>query len=264
PYLVAVRDTDVNQYFKKAKHLKRYAVNILRNAAVVVFLSKPYKENVINKFVPRRYRDDILENSRVIPNGISSFWLSNKFYDKPNISFNNKIINLLFVGQVIRRKNIETTIRAITELKKRLNKKIKFIVIGEKKDLKYYDKISGLGSFEYKSYLTKEELINYYRNSDIFVMPSYTETFGLVYAEALTQGLPVIYSYDQGFDGQFKEGTVGYGVNPSNIEDIVNKIQLIFRRYATISRQCIDNVDKFDWKKISCTYKQLYTKICNK
>ena len=43
-------------------------------------------------------------------------------------------------------------------------------------------------------------------------MPSRYETFGLVYGEAMSQGLPIIYSKGQGVDGYFKEGTVGYGV----------------------------------------------------
>lgn len=40
-------------------------------------------------------------------------------------------------------------------------------------------------------------------------MPSHKETFGLVYAEAMSQGLPIIYTKNQGFDGQFPDGYVG-------------------------------------------------------
>ena len=45
-------------------------------------------------------------------------------------------------------------------------------------------------------------------------MTSLGESFGLTYAEAMSQGVPVIYSKGQGFDGQFKEGVVGYHVDP--------------------------------------------------
>ena len=41
-------------------------------------------------------------------------------------------------------------------------------------------------------------------------MPSITETFGLVYGEALSQGLLIIYTKGQGFDGQIKEKLAGY------------------------------------------------------
>src|SRR5699024_5464738 len=83
PYVVAVRDTDVNQYFKKAKHLKPYALKILMNAKAIVFLSQAYKESVIDKFVPLSLQDKIHEKSVVIPNGISSFWLNNIYSNRP-------------------------------------------------------------------------------------------------------------------------------------------------------------------------------------
>jgi glycosyltransferase involved in cell wall biosynthesis len=60
--------------------------------------------------------------------------------------------------------------------------------------------------------MPKEKLLNNYRNSDIFIMPSYNETFGLVYIEAMSQGLPIIYTQNEGVDGYFKEGSVGYSV----------------------------------------------------
>lgn len=46
--------------------------------------------------------------------------------------------------------------------------------------------------------MDKTKIIDVYRDSDIFVMPSKFETFGLVYVEALTQGLHLIYTKGQG------------------------------------------------------------------
>src|SRR5690606_19135661 len=40
----------------------------------------------------------------------------------------------------------------------------------------------------------KEELIRIYRDCHLFVMPSRNETFGLVYVEAMLQGLPILYT----------------------------------------------------------------------
>lgn len=44
-----------------------------------------------------------------------------------------------------------------------------------------------------------------FAESDIFVMVSHSETFGLVYIEALSQGLPILYTRGQGIDGTLKE-----------------------------------------------------------
>ena len=100
-----------------------------------------------------------------------------------------------------------------------------------------------------------------YRKSDIFIMPSYNETFGLVYLEAMSQGLPIIYTKREGIDGYFKEETVGYSVNPKDINDIAGKIEMIIHNYNRISKNCYNLVDNFSWDKISKIYHDTYTSI---
>jgi glycosyltransferase involved in cell wall biosynthesis len=95
-------------------------------------------------------------------------------------------------------------------------------------------------------------------------MPSLTETFGLVYAEAMSQGLPVIYTRGQGFDGQFKEGEVGYSVNSSDIHEIVKKIISIIENYSEISKRCVKLVDKFNWNEITNNYNEIYKDILSR
>src|SRR5690606_22696545 len=85
---------------------------------------------------------------------------------------------------------------------------------------------------------SKEKLLELYRANDILVMPSKTETFGLVYAEAMSQGLPVIYSKGQGFDGQFKEGLIGYHVDCFDPVNIASSILKIVNNYEEMSSNC--------------------------
>jgi len=92
-------------------------------------------------------------------------------------------------------------------------------------------------------------------------MPSYNETFGLVYLEAMSQGLPIIHTKGQGIDGYFEDGTVGYSVNPKDIDDIVEKIKMIIHNYNKISKNCYNLVDNFSWDKITQTYCNIYSSI---
>ena len=92
-------------------------------------------------------------------------------------------------------------------------------------------------------------------------MPSKHETFGLVYAEAISQGLPIIYTREQGFDGQFKEGEVAYSVQYDSAEEIAEKIELIIKDYETVSKTCIERVNRFDWNKIADKYLKIYYDI---
>ena len=92
-------------------------------------------------------------------------------------------------------------------------------------------------------------------------MPSYYETFGLVYPEAMSQGLPVIYSKNQGFDGQFEEGYIGYRVDPHDPLDIAEKINKIVENYSELSQNAIQAYKKFSWDILAEEYIAIYKSI---
>lgn len=261
PYIVAVRSTDVNQYFKKAKHLKPYAMQILKNSSSIVFLSESYRDNVIKTYVTKKLAAETMEKSTIIPNGVIGFWLNNVYTDRPQFDFEKEVFELIFVGRIKKRKNIESVIKVSNELRNRTGKRVNLSIIGAIDDLEYYKYLTSIGEFNYKGYCKPEELMKYYRSADIFVMPSINETFGLVYIEAMSQGLPVIYTKGQGFDGQFEEGDVGYAVKPHDYNDICEKIISVLENYDAISKRCTTNSVKFDWGIIVKDYINLYKSI---
>lgn len=260
PYIVAVRNTDVNIFFKRMPYLRKRGVKILVEAKAVIFLSETYKEEVIKKYIPSHMREEVSKKTFVIPNGIDDFWLNNKGSIKRKVKKEN--INLIYVGVINKNKNIITTTKAIDILLKK-GYKVNFTVVGRVEDKAIFNKISALDFVSYIGTKSKEELLNIYRKNDVFVMPSFTETFGLVYAEAITQGVPVIYTKGQGFDGQFIDGKVGYSVDPTDENEIAYKIELLLQDISRISENCIKNADKFCWYNISGLYASLYCNICS-
>jgi glycosyltransferase involved in cell wall biosynthesis len=107
----------------------------------------------------------------------------------------------------------------------------------------------------------REMLRKIYEAHDIFVMVSQKETFGVVYLEALSQGLPIIYTRGQGIDGYFKEGEVGYSVNPTNINGIVSKIKRISSDQPRLSEHAIEKVKEFQWADLAEKYLKIYCQI---
>lgn len=255
PYVVAVRNTDVNLFFSKMVHLRSLGVNILKNANAIIFISEPYKNYTIESFIPEKHKKEIKGKSIIIPNGIDDFWFNNKVEDK--IKPSDKNIRLIYAGGINANKNIETTTKTC-ELLIKQGYKITYKVIGKVTESKYEGFAKKYSFIQYIPFCQKEELIEHHRASDIFVMPSKHETFGLVYAEAMSQGLPVIYTRGQGFDGQFLEGEVGYSVQYNDVNEIANRIIDILENYDNISRSSISKVDKFDWSKIANTYEKIY------
>lgn len=258
PYLVAVRDTDVNIFFKRMVWLRKMGVEILKEADKIIFLSSVYRDAMIEKYVPDQLKKAMVEKSEIIPNGIAEFWLENS--GVPKKKEREQELSLLFVGLINKRKNIPITIKAIKILQNQ-GYKVHFTIVGRVVDKVIFNQIKREPEVQYIAHSSREELIEIYRNNDIFVMPSTTETFGLVYPEAMSQGLPVIYTRGQGFDGQFQDGQVGFAVNCDNPEELAGKIIEITVKYQKLSENAIKNASKFRWSDIVQAYMKIYREI---
>jgi len=263
PYVVAVRNTDVNVFFRRLVYLRRTGLKILENADQIIFISDSYKRQVLCKYVPFEKRQMIADKISVITNGIDDFWLDNfpnRNSIKPSVDLNQRTMRLLHVGDINKNKNIQTTIQAIEILRNR-NNRVVFEVVGEVKNQSIYALLIDLPYVNYLGVRNKEELLGIYGKNDILVLPSIYETFGLVYAEAMSQGLPVIYTRGQGFDGQFENGLVGYAVDSHNPREIADSILQIYENYSAISEACLIHSKNYSWDKIGESISNIY-KLC--
>lgn len=258
PYIVAVRNTDLYVFFQWMPHLRKLGLEILKEAQGIIFISQAYKDLLLKNYIPHYLREALIKKSKIIPNGIDDFWLKNKS-TKPNRQ-NDKSINLLQIGEINKNKNYITTIKAIDILIKN-GYKVTFSIAGRIKEKGIFKTLKGKDYLSYLGFVPKERLIETYKNNDIFILPSIHETFGLVYTEAMSQGLPIIYTKDQGFDGQFPEGHIGYPVNCNDPLEIAESVEKILSNYDQISQNCSREVDIYNWKTIADNYMDTYEAI---
>ena len=263
PYVVAIRDTDINTFLKYRPYLESKAIEIMRNASAVFFLSTAYKEVMFKKYIPQKYHESIGTKTYIIPNGIDDFWQENIFNGSISDRINrvsNRTLKVVYAGRINKRKNLEISQKAI-QLLRDSGWKIQYTFTGKIENKQIFDRVMRYPDTEYLGVSNKEKLLAIYRNADLFLMPSYTETFGLVYAEALSQGLPVIYTKGQGFDGQFEEGTVGYRTSSNSAEECADAIEKIANNYDNISKNCVPCAEKFKWNLICKRYMRVYFHI---
>lgn len=127
--------------------------------------------------------------------------------EKHGIPSNDKII--LFVGRVAKEKNILFLIDAFFELHKRIDNTTLMIVGDGPERQEIIHKVSHLGirnKVVFAGYITREDIVEYYRQSDLFAFASITETQGLVVLEALSAGLPVVAVAKEGIADVLVEG----------------------------------------------------------
>jgi len=137
---------------------------------------------------------------------------------KKNWHSGNKI-KVLTCGQLIKRKNIDKVIRACEQFEN-----IELTVIGSGNE---YNKLKNLSDkVLFTGQISHDEVLEKMKESDIFILPSVNETFGMVYLEAMASGCITVCTKNDGIDGIIKDGFNGFTteVNVDDIKDTLQKI----------------------------------------
>jgi len=75
-------------------------------------------------------------------------------------------------------------------------------------------------------YLKKNKINEILSKSSIYLMASYTESFGIVLIEAMSHGIPcVAFTSAEGANDLIEDGVNGYLIENRNFDEMVNKIQ---------------------------------------
>ena len=77
PYIVAIRNTDINIFFKYFLHLRSFALDILKDASQIIFLNPKYCEYTFENYIPKKLYADFIKKTSIVPNGVNQFWLDN-------------------------------------------------------------------------------------------------------------------------------------------------------------------------------------------
>ncbi|MRH99166.1 glycosyltransferase [Kriegella sp. EG-1] len=257
PYLVTVRNTDLDAFSKYRPDLLFLGLRILKNATKIVFITQSLKNNFYKHYFFRKYKELLLDKSIIVTNGINQFWIENKQEQKKLTP-----TRILYVGSLLSRKNVLALIEAVLRLKATIPE-IELTIVGDKGGQKEQIISLSKANPECIKFIGAvhniKELLQLYKANHIFAMPSFSETFGLVYIEALSQGLPILYSKNDGVDGTFSM-RVGEGVIPKSEESIAKGLQTIINNYAKYKIEDID-FQLFSWGEIAGRYVQIYESV---
>ncbi|MEE2931265.1 MAG: glycosyltransferase family 4 protein [Bacteroidota bacterium] len=119
---------------------------------------------------------------------------NNKFFNNCNLSKESFIF--LYVGRIIKRKNIEALIKCF--LNAFPKEKAELYIVGNGSMLNAIKSRYQHERIIYTGELFGEDLINIFHKASVFVLPSFNEPWGLVINEALASGLPVIVNKEVG------------------------------------------------------------------
>jgi D-inositol-3-phosphate glycosyltransferase len=127
---------------------------------------------------------------------------------------------LLFVGRLERLKGVEIAIRSLGLLRDRQHDDVRLLILGEDShegDESEKDRLKAIAAevgvrdrVDFIGSIAQHELPYFYAAADVCVMPSYSESFGLVALEAQACGCPVVASGVSGLRSVVRDEVSGY------------------------------------------------------
>lgn len=209
------------------KYLKEYS-SILNKSLIN---SELY---AVSKSLKKKLKSTYNVEAKETINNLSFYWtnISKKILKSEN-SFRS-IKNILFVGHLIKRKNILSLIKAFIKIK---DNNIRLTVVGSGKLEKLCKELSK-NDFRIK-FLKKIDnnlLPIIYQKHDLLILPSIEETFGVVMIEAASQGCQIASTISGGPEEIIKTINNGFLINGKETDDIYKFLnQVINTNYDRFS-----------------------------
>lgn len=226
-------------------------------------------EYVKNEIEAYRQSHKVLKmpDIRVIPQGIDE-----AFFNLKLIKTNDEI-NLLSVGAFVERKGHHQLIKAFAKFNQdnQDNISFKLRIIGTLTDKLYHAKLLDLIRHErlvdkvlLLTNVDKVDLHSYYQQADLFVLHSLEESQGIVFAEAMAVGLPIVSTNAGGIPNVVKHERNGLLSDFQDVEAYVCNLRKLVndKNYALqISANNINDAKFYSWEKIARDIELVYEQL---
>jgi glycosyltransferase involved in cell wall biosynthesis len=217
PYLICGHGLDVYGPWAFKSFLSGL---VLKQANAVLALTEDMKSQ-FRKFYDR--------DVTVIPNGveIAKYGRVSRADMRTKFEISPDSLVLICVARLNPVKGINYLIGAMPEIRTKFEK-VKLYILGSEQDggatgrqiedLKLGDCVVLTGR------VPDEQVAEYLAAGDIFVLPSLSEGFGIVFLEAMSAGLPIISTRVGGIPEVVIEGKNGFLAEPANSEQLAEKL----------------------------------------
>lgn len=170
---------------------------------------------------------------------------------------------ILFVSRLIERKGLQYVIPDLKKLQEKTEKKVRLIIVGDgpyRSQLEALVKENGVEDMVcFEGQKNKEELVPYYQEADIFILPSSKEGMPNVVLEAMACGLPVIMTPCEGSSELI--GNNGFIVEQNSFGEKIGYLLAEEEERKKMGENSLNIIrEKFEWKH---TINQ-YLELCEK
>jgi glycosyltransferase involved in cell wall biosynthesis len=211
----------------KTNFISNFFKNFIINGASAYFANGKVSKEYLTKYgvLPEKIFNQYLtvDVNEFINKGINAKEIKKNVRDGYGIP--NDSIVIMYSGRLIYKKGVQDLLAAVKKLEDKEYNIVVLIVGGGdfKEELERKSQLLKLNII-FTGHIDPEELYKYYYTSDIFILPTHDDPWGLVVNEAMACGLPIIITKNAGSSIDLVENN-GYVVSAHNVQSIASNIE---------------------------------------
>lgn len=259
PHIVTVHGQDFQNTINRNEKCRKALFKVMNKVDSIITVSNKLKNVVKN--------EDFYKKIVVINNGICKEFIE----DTSHKNHENQNIKILSVSNLKKTKGIQLNIKAINNLKNKYPN-IQYDIIGKgeyEPELKnLVEKLHLQKHVNFLGKIEHEDVINFMKEYDIFSLPSYSEGFGMVYIEAMSQGVASIGVKGEGIEDVIVHGYNGFLVDRENVDSLESTLETLIKDIKLRNDIGLKGketvINNFTWDCNAKKVIQLYNKLTNK
>lgn len=240
PVALTVHGTDIFHYFIPGKEPWKRNIRIAQNVDALMAVSNL----LMSRVAPYRGEGRL---SRVVPNGVDLSLVPNGEKRKPR--------SVISVGTLKARKCMDRTLEAFVRLADEYpDATLTIVGIGEMEE-QLRARIGQLGlqsRVTLTGGLPHEEVLRRMAQSDLFVLPSWGEGYGIVYIEAMAAGCIAVGAKDEGIADTITDGENGFLVPAGDIDETERVMRQVFAHpeaYEALRQKGMQSAHGLTWAR---------------
>ena len=224
-------------------------------------LTKLTKHHIAVSKTTKNFLKEMGISGTLVPNGID-------FKEIDKIRRGEKGFDFLFVGRLVKHKNVDLLLRSVAHVKKEYPD-VTLGIIGdgpERSKLEFLAKDLGISSnVEFLGFLENhEDVISVMKSSKVFAFPSGREGFGMVVLEANASGIPAVVvdhplNASKDLIVPWKNGFV----SKNSEKDFAEHLIVAYEEWKRLGKKAKSMARKYDWDLIAKGLEKYYRGILN-
>ena len=233
--------------------LSKIIKTTIKNADLLLVLNEKHK----NQF------KDVAKKTVKVNNGILLNKLPSKTQLKKKLKLNS--FSIVFAGNICENKGVIYAIKSVENLSF-----CELYIIGRDRSnsgyelkLRDYVKQHKIKNIHFLGEVSRNKTIEYIKAADIFLLPTFRESFGMVLVESMLNKTPIITTDVD--DIKKTTGNLAHYVKPQNSDQITTQIQKIYTNKSD-AINCAKNAEVFAHKKyainnVADSFRQIFKKL---